>query len=145
MRLARESWILIVICLADLVTTLWLVSRYGASEGNGLMRYYLGMGTLPFIFAKFVMFGAPLLVLEWARRHRPAFVRNMMRCAILLYVGMYGVGVWRINHAAVADAAAEVQAESLARMSVYQSELRDPNSPLNRYYLSGGWQAHVDR
>ena len=33
-RIAKESWILIAICAADLVTTIWLVCAGMAIEGN---------------------------------------------------------------------------------------------------------------
>jgi hypothetical protein len=97
MRLARETWLMAGICIADLVTTIWFVNSHGASEGNPLMNYYLQMGVVPFIAAKMVFFVGPLVVLEWARQKRPLFVRNMLRVGIALYLGFYGTVVWRIN------------------------------------------------
>ena len=97
MKVARESWVLGGICAADLATTLWLVDRCGATEANSLMRYYLHLGYLPFIAAKSLLVLGPLIVLEWARRRRPVFVQSMLRCAIVLYVGLYSGTVWNAN------------------------------------------------
>lgn len=96
-KVARESLVLAAICLADLITTLWFVHHEGASEGNPLMNYYLEQGVIPFIAAKCVLVLMPLAVLEWARRRKPRFVQAMLRVGIVLYLGMYGAVVWRIN------------------------------------------------
>jgi hypothetical protein len=98
MRVARESWVLGGICALDLVSTLWLVDQCGAQECHALMRYYLSLGYLPFIAAKMLLVLGPLAVLEWARRRRPEFVQSMLRCAIVLYVGLYASVVWTANH-----------------------------------------------
>ena len=97
MKIARESWLLAAICLLDLATTIWLVRRYGAIEANGLMRYYLSKGVLPFILIKVTLVAGPLAVIEWARRRRPVFVTHMLRCAIFLYIAFYASVVWRTN------------------------------------------------
>ena len=102
-RIAKESWILIAICAADLVTTIWLVCAGMAIEGNPVMGHYLDQGIHVFIAAKVLLVAGPLIILEWARRSRPAFVHSMMRATILMYLGFYGVGVLRLNSGAVAD------------------------------------------
>lgn len=103
MKIARESWALIAICILDLVTTIYLVHKYDAIEANSVMRYYLNLGVVPFILAKMVLVAAPIAVLEWARRRRPQFVRSMLRCAIALYILMYAGGVWKLNGHAEAE------------------------------------------
>ncbi len=97
MRVARESWVLGGICALDLVSTLWLVGQGGAQEANALMRYYLNLGYLPFIAAKALLVIGPIAILEWARRRRPEFVQSMLRCAIVLYIGLYSSVVWTAN------------------------------------------------
>ncbi len=97
MKLARESWVLIAICLADLVSTLVFVHAHGAQEANPIMQPFLLMGVIPFILAKSVFVFGPLYVMEWARRRRPKFVLCMMRVCIALYVSSYGAVVYRIN------------------------------------------------
>ncbi|HSV73011.1 MAG TPA: DUF5658 family protein [Chthonomonadales bacterium] len=100
-RIAKESWVLVAICTADLVTTIWLVTTGLATEGNPLMNHYLEQGVLVFIAAKALLVAGPLIVLEWARRSRPAFVHSMMRATIVMYLGIYGVGVLRLNSHAI--------------------------------------------
>jgi hypothetical protein len=97
MRVTRESMLLAAICIADLTTTIWFVNGMGAQEANPMMRFYLDRGVAPFVAAKLLLFVGPLAVLEWARRRHPRFVRTMLRLGIALYVGFYGMVVWRIN------------------------------------------------
>lgn len=95
--LARETWIIAVIGLADLATTLYWVYNHGAQEANPIFARYLAMGPFYFALTKIVMLVAPLFVLEWARRHRPAFTKFALRFAIVAYLGMYSVGVYHAN------------------------------------------------
>ncbi len=111
MRIARETWLLAAICIADLTTTIWFVTKHGAAEGNPLMNFYLAQGILAFIFAKFALFVGPLVILEWARRHHPRFVTHMLRLGIALYLGFYGSVVWKINAGVMAE---KITSEHLA-------------------------------
>lgn len=95
--ISRESWIIAAICVADLVSTLIFVHHHGAKEGNPLMDFYLQKGVIPFILAKCTMFVLPIAIIEWARRHNPAFVRRMARFAIAAYIGLYVVVVAKEN------------------------------------------------
>lgn len=97
MKLAKETWILIAIGIADLISTIFFIQRHGASEANPLFRHYWQMGLPQFITAKVALMGAPLLILEWARRQKPRLVSRALRCAIAGYVLMYGIGVARLN------------------------------------------------
>jgi hypothetical protein len=103
MKITWESRLLTVICMADLITTIWFVRQGGASEANPMMRFYLERGIVPFVLAKMALFLGPLVILEWARRRRPRFVRTMMRMAIVLYICLYGTVVWRINRTRVTE------------------------------------------
>lgn len=89
MKPSVESIVLSTICLADLCSTIFLVSYRGAEEGNPLMSYYLHQGIGPFIFAKLVLFVVPLCIAEWARRHRPKFVQQALRFAVGAYLLAY--------------------------------------------------------
>jgi hypothetical protein len=95
--ISRESWIIAAICVADLVSTLIFVHHHGAREGNPLMDFYLQKGVIPFILAKCTMFLFPIVIIEWARRHNPDFVRRMARFAIAAYIGLYVVVVAKEN------------------------------------------------
>lgn len=115
MRIARESWIITAICIADLITTLWFVGIHGAGEANPIMRFFLLQGVIAFILAKCLLFVGPLVILEWARCQRPVFVRSMLRVAIAGYIGMYGVGVWKINAQARAGIPSDREIDAIIR------------------------------
>jgi len=97
MKISRESIIIAGIGIADLITTLLWVNHHGAQEANPLFRFYLAMGAAWFALMKIVMLAAPILLLEWARSHRPVFTRIASRCAIVGYLGIYVVGVMHLN------------------------------------------------
>ena len=88
--LAKESYIILAICLLDLILTGWLIDTKRATEGNPIMSYYLsnnGIGMM--IAAKMVLIAMPLFVAEWARRYRPRFVHRALRIAIAIYISLY--------------------------------------------------------
>ena len=97
MKLTKETWIILTIGVADLVTTILFIHHYGAQEANPLFDYYWKLGLSAFVLAKSVCVVGPLLILEWARRHKPHFVRWASRGAILAYLMAYGIGVARLN------------------------------------------------
>ena len=97
MRLAKESMLIACIGSFDLVSTLVWVNTHGAQEANPLFRYYLAAGPFVFVFMKFVLLMAPIFLLEWASHRRPVFTRLASRFAIVAYLGMYAVGVARLN------------------------------------------------
>jgi len=96
-RISKENWILLAIGLADLVTTVYWIKNHGADEANPLFRYYLELGLPWFAAMKIVLLVCPILMLEWAWRHRPAFTQLGARFAIVAYLIMYGIGIVRIN------------------------------------------------
>ena len=97
MKIARETWIIMAIGLADLATTILFIRHHGAEEANPLFKRYWEMGLSVFVLAKIVLLVGPLTVLEWARHRRPQFVSWALRSAIVAYVVMYGVGFARLN------------------------------------------------
>lgn len=104
-KIAPESLILALFCLLDLATTLFWIARHGASEGNPLMAYFLERnGAVGFALAKCATFIPPLMIAEWARRTHPRFVHAALRCGIVGYLALYGLGVKHVNHSALADA-----------------------------------------
>ena len=100
-RIAPESAALAFACLADLVTTLWLVYVHGAREANPLMAFYLDLGPLTFALAKTLLFMAPIIVLEILRAKRPQAIRAILRMAVVSYVVVYVAGVWFVNSTGV--------------------------------------------
>lgn len=97
MKLAKETWIIAAIGVADLVTTIIFIRHHGAQEANPVFRHYWDMGLFAFVAAKCTCLAGPLFILEWARRRRPRFVSWALRAAIMGYVGMYGIGFVRLN------------------------------------------------
>jgi hypothetical protein len=98
MKISKESWVIVTLGVADLVSTLVWVDHHGAREANPLFARYLEMGPLWFSLMKGVLIACPILILEWARQRRPRFTRYASRFAIAAYLGMYGVGFYRLNH-----------------------------------------------
>lgn len=103
MKLAKETWALFAIGLADLATTIIFIKHHGALEANPLFQRYWEMGLAAFITAKIALLVAPLAILEWARARRPRFVSFALRGAIGAYLGMYAFGCVRLNDPANAD------------------------------------------
>ncbi len=91
LKLATESYIILVICLCDLVATIWLVATHRAIEGNPVMAFYLDRGWDVLIGAKLLLVVFPIFIAEWGRRYRPRFVRRMLRLTIAMYLGIYAL------------------------------------------------------
>jgi hypothetical protein len=121
MKIAKESWIIAVIGVADLVTTIMFIRHHGAQEANPLFRHYWEMGLPAFILAKMVCLLGPLMILEWARKRNPRFVAGALRTAIAGYIGFYLVGYMQLNgpQAAAAEVAPK-ESPVYAAFQVYQ-------------------------
>jgi hypothetical protein len=120
MMILRETAILALLCLADLMLTIWLVATGKAIEGNPLLRFYLSHGGLTcFTAAKIVLFAGPLMGLEILRHRRPVFTRSLMRAAIVIYLFAYAVGVLHMNRGMIRHAARLIaSAHPLPRVSL---------------------------
>jgi hypothetical protein len=97
MQLCKESKIVAGLCVADLISTLVFMRSHEASEANMVMRFYLQYGMGAFIGAKCLLFLPALLIAEWYRHRNPRLITGTLRLVILLYVGLYGVGVYTLN------------------------------------------------
>ncbi len=89
--LANETYVLLAICLVDLLFTACLVLTRRGVEGNPLMSFYLHDGWIPLIIVKLVLIVCPILIAEWARRYHPVFVQRALRVAIVVYLSLYAV------------------------------------------------------
>ncbi|HZT44252.1 MAG TPA: DUF5658 family protein [Chthonomonadaceae bacterium] len=96
-KIAWETWIIAAIALADLVTTIIFIQNHGAQEANPVFRRYWDMGLGAFVLAKSICVVGPLFILEWARRRKPLLVTWALRVAIVGYLGLYGMGLLRLN------------------------------------------------
>jgi len=84
-----ESIILSLICLADMLSTLALVSMGRAAEQNPLMAACLDHSPVTFVIAKVASFLPFIIAVEWYRRKKPEFARSATRLAIVLYLSAY--------------------------------------------------------
>src|SRR2546421_431374 len=90
-------YLLASVCVFDLVVTCLLIRCRGAGEANPLMARFLADGMGAFVAAKLGFIVVPLLVLEWARRSRPAFVRKATIAAVAAYAVIYAIGSIQAN------------------------------------------------
>ena len=119
MVILQETAILALICLADLMWTIWLLATGTAVEANPILRFYLHYGGLScFTAAKILLCGGPLLVLELLRARRPAFTQSLLRAAIVIYLVGYTVGVLHVNAPVIHRAARFIAEERASSGSV---------------------------
>jgi hypothetical protein len=98
-KISIESIILALICLADMLSTLFFVSMGYAVEQNPIMAACLRHGPGIFILAKMASFIPFIACIEIYRRHKPTFSRNAARTAIILYLAIYVILTVRTNMA----------------------------------------------
>ncbi|OFX17198.1 MAG: hypothetical protein A2Z18_08830 [Armatimonadetes bacterium RBG_16_58_9] len=88
-RVSVESLILVAICIADMLTTLFLVLRGCAVEQNPLMAACMNHSPVTFVLVKTASFVPFVVAVELYRRKNPDFARMACRCAIVLYVAIF--------------------------------------------------------
>jgi hypothetical protein len=93
MKIMRETWVMGIICLLDLVMTIWLIHAGLAKEANPVMLALLNAGLLWFIAFKFAYTLGPLALLEMVGRRYPTIVRKYMRLGITVYIGFHVVNI----------------------------------------------------
>lgn len=100
MRLARETWLMLAIGLADLASTIYLVRHGLVREANPVMAWYLvHFGMWAFCAAKTTRLVCPLMILEWVRRVKPHLGVWALRIALLGYIVLYLSVMWQSNEA----------------------------------------------
>lgn len=95
--LCIESWILIVFCVADALSTLILVQTGAATEYNPVMAWFLERGGTHFLVAKLFSFVPFVVACERYRRDEPVRGRMLTRWAAGIYVGLYIVMFTLVN------------------------------------------------
>ena len=88
-NICLESFVLSIICMADMLSTLFLVSMGIAVEHNPLMAACLRHSTVTFVFIKTASFVPFIIITEMYRRKNPTFARASLRIAIFLYISIY--------------------------------------------------------
>lgn len=92
-----ESLILVVICMADMLSTLYFVMIGAATEQNPLMAACINTSPLLFVLIKIASFVPFVVAVELYRRKNPAFARSACRMAIFLYVATFTVLTLKVN------------------------------------------------
>lgn len=95
--ISLESKILIVICVADMLSTLIAVLSGFAAEQNPLMAACLRHSIWTFVAVKTASFVPFVVAIEYYRAYNPVFARNACRAAILLYVFVYVSLTLKVN------------------------------------------------
>lgn len=129
--LCAESWAIILVCVADLLTTIVLIAHGLAEEGNPIMRYYLEHGVLPFTLAKLVLVAAPVVIIEWGRRHRPQTVRTLARVGVMGYLTLY-VGMFLTINVPAIMTASRFDEEAIELPAIREEELMRLRAERNR-------------
>lgn len=88
-RVGIESLVLVAICIADMLATLYLVLRGVAVEQNPLMAACIDCSPVVFVIVKTVSFVPFVIAVELYRRRNPGFARKACLCAIGLYLATF--------------------------------------------------------
>ncbi len=91
--LAWDSLLLLLICTADMCSTLYWVHAGAASEANPWMAFCLHHGDLAFCAAKMVSFLPLLAFAAHYRARRPRLIAVSLRGTVALYIGIYVLAV----------------------------------------------------
>ena len=94
-----NRWLLflVVICLADMVTTAIGIAAGTVTEANPLMARVVEQGLLVFCAVKLASFVPAIVLLEVYKRRNPRFVSTLARVAVLGYVTLYALGLGAVN------------------------------------------------
>ncbi len=86
LRISIESIILVTICLADMLSTLFFVTRGCAVEQNPLMAACFRHSTTMFVLVKVASFVPFVVAVELYRKKNASFAKLACRSAIALYL-----------------------------------------------------------
>ena len=87
--LSPENIALFVVCIADLVSTLYFVHKGMAVEDNPVYREFLSRGDGVFVGMKLLSFMPLIAVSTYYRRRRPRLIVGAMWFTVAVYVLMY--------------------------------------------------------
>jgi len=89
LKIGVDSLILVAICMADMIFTLYFVLAGMAVEQNPLMAACIGRSPALFVLVKMASFVPFVVVVELYRRKNPAFARKVCLWAIAVYVATF--------------------------------------------------------
>jgi hypothetical protein len=96
-NIAPETGLLALLCVVDMIVTVWLVATEQAVEANPLLRGCFNAGIPAFVAVKTLLTLVPVCGLELLRHQNPRFVGKMLRIAVTLYVTIYSASVLWAN------------------------------------------------
>ena len=90
-KICAESLVLIAICVADMLVTLYFVLTGMAVEQNPIMAACINLSPATFVLVKLVSFVPFVVAVELYRRRNPGFARAVCRWAIGIYLAAFVV------------------------------------------------------
>ncbi|MEN6355953.1 MAG: DUF5658 family protein [Armatimonadota bacterium] len=96
-RVSIESVVLVAICLADMLVTLYCVLAGIAIEQNPIMAACINKSPGMFVFVKMLSFVPFVVAIEMYKKRNPDFARKACRCAIGLYVITFTILTLGVN------------------------------------------------
>jgi hypothetical protein len=87
--MSPENVALFVICMADMLSTLYFVHSGAAVEDNPVFRQLLQRGDGTFVFMKFASFMPLIATSTYYRRRRPKLIIGAMRLTVGVYIALY--------------------------------------------------------
>ncbi|MDM7460427.1 MAG: DUF5658 family protein [bacterium] len=85
----KETWGLILLVLADSLSTYWLITRGYATEFNPIMDWFIQLSWGAFFAVKFLTLAMAVGLAEWYRRRNPLFVRRWLRYGFTMYLTLW--------------------------------------------------------
>lgn len=85
-KISAESLILVAICVADMLVTLYFVLAGVAVEQNPIMAACINYSPATFVLVKLASFVPFVVAVELYRRKNPGFARAVCRWAIGVYL-----------------------------------------------------------
>lgn len=85
----KETWGLILLVMADALSTYWLITQGYATEFNPIMDWLIQIGWGAFFSVKFLTLGMAVGLAEWYRRRNPLFVRRWLRFGFTAYLALW--------------------------------------------------------
>ncbi|GIV07887.1 MAG: hypothetical protein KatS3mg017_1089 [Fimbriimonadales bacterium] len=85
----KETWELILLVLADSLSTYWLITQGFATEFNPIMNWFIQISWGAFFAVKFLTLGMAVGLAEWYRRRNPMFVRRWLRFGFTAYLTIW--------------------------------------------------------
>ncbi|HEY3331333.1 MAG TPA: DUF5658 family protein [Capsulimonadaceae bacterium] len=88
-----DSMLFGLVCLLDMISTVYLVVAGIAREGNPWLAYWMEQGVVSFVAVKLLTFLPTLAVAAYYRRAYPRFIGISLRVALAAYIAIYIISV----------------------------------------------------